>query len=297
MADKRNRTLIIIGGHEDKKYEKIVLKEVAERVGGGKLVITTVASNEPEGTFDEYEKIFRALGVKHIYDLDIRNRLEARQEAKVRVLDDADAVFFTGGDQLKITSQIGDTPVFRRICEMYENGGMIIGTSAGASIMSETMLVRGQGDESHKVRGSIEMAPGLGFIENVIVDQHFAQRGRIGRLIGAVAQNPKNIGIGIDENTAIIVEADRDFLVMGEGAVYVVDASGVTTSNINDDNPDQTLAVFDVRLHLLVQGDRFNLKTRRPEIISFKEGDELPGKELHTNGTARTVSKNGKSKS
>ncbi|HYF02610.1 MAG TPA: cyanophycinase [Patescibacteria group bacterium] len=292
MAEKRNRTLIIIGGHEDKKYEKDILKEVARRVGDGKLVITTVASNEPDGTFEEYSRIFRSLGVKHVYDLDIRTRLEAKQPGKVKILEDANTIFFTGGDQLKITSQIGDTPIFERIHEIYENGGTIAGTSAGASVMCETMLVSGRGDDSLKARNSLHMGSGLGLINDIIVDQHFAQRGRIGRLLAAVAQNPRNLGIGIDENTAIIVEGNRSFKVIGENAVYVVDGSGVTTSNISEDRSDVTLALFDVKLHVLVQGDKFDLKERRPLILDAEERRQLTGDEIHDQTISNELLKN-----
>lgn len=291
MADRRHRTLIIIGGHEDKKYEKDILKEVAKRVGKGKLVITTVASNEPDGTFEEYARIFRGLGVEHVYDLDIRTRLEAKQPAKLKILDDANTVFFTGGDQLKITSQVGDTPIFTRIHEIYQNGGTIAGTSAGASVMCETMLISGRSDESQKTRGSIQLAAGFGLIDGMIIDQHFAQRGRIGRILATVAQNPKNIGIGIDENTAIIVEGERSFKVIGEGAVYIVDGSGVTTSNINEDKMDRTLAIFDVKMHVLVQGDKFDLNARRPQILDESESRILTGKEIHDAPITNTVLK------
>jgi cyanophycinase len=291
MSDRRNRTLIIIGGHEDKEYEKDILKEVAKRVGNGKLVITTVASNEPDGTFEEYSRIFRGLGVKHIYNLDIRTRLEAKESGKVKILEDANTVFFTGGDQLKITSQLGDTPIFTRIHEIYQNGGTIAGTSAGASVMCETMLISGRSDESQKTRGSIQMAAGFGLIDGMIIDQHFAQRGRIGRILATVAQNPKNIGVGIDENTAIIVEGERSFKVIGEGAVYVVDGTGVTTSNINEEKVDRTLAVFDVKMHVLVQGDKFDLNTRRPLILNADESKVLTGKEIHDAPVTNTVLK------
>jgi cyanophycinase len=177
-------------------------------------------------------------------------------------LEGATGVFFTGGDQLKITSQIGDTPVERRIQEIYQAGGIVAGTSAGASAMCETMLVRGSGQESHRI-GDILMAPGLGLMRDVIIDQHFAERGRMGRLLGAVAENPRVLGIGIDEDTAIVVEDESSFYVLGRGAVYVVDGSGVTHSNITEES-DTTLSMYDVRLHVLSKGDRFLLQERCP---------------------------------
>ena len=259
-----DRTLIIIGGHEDKTEKKLILRAVADRVGSGKLVIATVASGLPKQQYEEYERIFRGLGVKHVYKLEVESREDALSEKNVRILDDCTAIFFTGGDQVKITSQLGCSPLCERIQEVYEKGGCIAGTSAGASVVSETMMVGGTGDETHRIGGALRLAPGLGLIRGIIVDQHFAQRGRIGRLLGAVSQNPRVLGIGIDENTAVIVERDRKFTVIGEGGVTILDAGASTYSNITDEETDRSLSVFDVKLHLLSQGDVYDCDTRRP---------------------------------
>jgi cyanophycinase len=276
-----DRALIIIGGKEDRSADKLILGEVARRVGAGKLVVSTVAMpGSPDGIFAEYEKAFRALGVKHIYNLEIRDRDEATRESKVRILDDARGVFFTGGDQMKITSQIGDTPIFQRTRQIYEDGGVIAGTSAGASVMSETMLVTGGDEESHVIGGSVRMAPGLGLIGGVIIDQHFMERGRVGRLIGAVAQNPKNLGIGIDEETAIVVERGNGFYVLGSGAVYVLDASEVSYSNIAEEDLKKTLSIYNMKMHMLSQGDRFDLLNRAPRQMKGRAAEKLPEKEV-----------------
>src|SRR5215207_3333249 len=261
---KPEGTLIIIGGREDKKDEKLILRAVAERVDSGKLVVATVASTEPDELWQTYEPLFRGLGVPHVYHLNIESREEAKSERKVRILDDATVVFFTGGDQLKITSQLGDTPIYSRLRDIYERGGTIAGTSAGASVVCETMMVSGSGSESHRIGGSLQMAPGFGFLPGVIIDQHFAERGRIGRLTAAVAQNPRILGIGIDEDTAVVCDPKHCFRVLGAGAVYVVDGSDVSYTNLTEEQTDRTLTVFNVRLHLLSQGDEFDLMTRTP---------------------------------
>lgn len=280
--DKRDRTLIIIGGKEDRSSDQIILGEVARRVGSGKLVVSTVAmSAGTEQLFNEYEKVFRSLGVKHVFNLQINDREEATRESKLKILDGANAVFFTGGDQVKITSQIGDTLVFQRVKEIYENGGVIAGTSAGAAVLSETMLVYGGDEESHVIGGSMRMAPGLGLIGGVIIDQHFMERGRLGRLVGAVAQNPKNLGVGIDEDTAIVVESGNGFYVLGAGAVHVLDGSGVSYSNIAEEALRKTLSIYDVKLHVLSQGDRFDLITRRPRQMKGRAAEKLPEKQDH----------------
>jgi cyanophycinase len=268
-------TLIIIGGHEDKQRESDVLKAVAERVGKGRLVVATVASSEKNGELaKEYNETFRKLGVKDIAILDVRDRAEALSEEAEAVLDGATTIFFTGGDQLRITSQLGDSRAYRRIEEIYHKGGTIAGTSAGASVMSDTMLVEGDGEASYKIGGALRMAPGFGFLRRVIVDQHFAERGRLPRLLGAVAQNPANLGVGIDENSAILVHGEDWFEVLGEGAVYVLDAAEVTFSNLSEADQDETLSIFDVKMHVLAAGECFNLRERRPEIKPAEEEKE-----------------------
>lgn len=256
--------LLIIGGHEDKTGEKVILRFLAKKIGkSGKVVIVTIASDFPRSVFDEYERVFRAIGVRHIHHLAVDSREEAKQDAKVAILKDADAVFFTGGDQLKITSKLGDTPVFTRIHEIHSAGGLIAGTSAGASVMTETMLVSGSGSESQRIDSTMKLAPGFGLLPDVIVDQHFAERGRISRLISAVAQNPRILGIGIDEDSAIFVQRGR-FQVVGTNAVYVIDGSKISFTNITESDPDNPVGVYGIRLHVMNQADTFDLKARRP---------------------------------
>ena len=263
--------LVIIGGHEDKEGERLILRQVARRVGGGRLIIATVASHEPEGYFDAYKAAFSDLGVTDLVELYVHDRAETLSEEVLEPLKDAAGVFFTGGDQLRISSQIGDTPVERFVRQIHAKGGVIAGTSAGASVMSDTMLVRGSSAETHRI-GDLHMAAGLGLIHDVIIDQHFAERGRIGRLLGAVAQNPRILGIGIDEDTAIVVE-NGEFEVHGRAGVYVVDGSGVTASNIAEAKPDRALSIYDIRMHVLSAGDRFALATRRPFGTSTAQTD------------------------
>ncbi|HEY0053096.1 MAG TPA: cyanophycinase [Caulobacteraceae bacterium] len=269
-ARKGPGPLIIIGGHEDKEGEKAILSEVARRLNGGALVIATVASHEPEGYFDAYKAAFGELGVEDLCELYVEERCEAQDEAALAALDRAAGVFFTGGDQLRISSQIGDTAIEEHVRRLHRRGGVVAGTSAGASVMSETMLVKGASSESYRI-GDLHMAPGLGLIRNVIIDQHFAERGRYGRLLGAVAHNPRVLGIGIDEDTAIIVERDR-FEVIGSGAVYVVDGSAVSHSNIAEASGARALSMFDVCMHVLSSGDGFDLERRQPS-----QGDHGPG--------------------
>jgi cyanophycinase len=265
MSSKPKGRLIIIGGHEEKQGEQAILKAVAQRARGdsGRLVIVTVASNQPEELGQEYRALFRKLGVNHVDVVDIRTRDEAGDEKLVQKVADAKVVFFTGGDQLRITSQIGDSPLFRCMQQIYHRGATIAGTSAGAAAMPETMLIAGPSDKSNRI-SALDMAPGLGFLSGVVIDSHFAERGRMGRLLGAVAQNPRNIGLGIDEDTAIVVRGEERFEVLGSGAVYVVDGMDISYSSLSEQHPEGVVSIYDVRVHVLGHENVYDLQARRP---------------------------------
>jgi cyanophycinase len=257
-------TLIVIGGREDKTDGRRILTEVARRAGRGTLTVATVASEESEQAWEDYRRTFTELGVRRVEHLALDARDDEDEAVRQARLRRAKVVFFTGGDQLRITAKFGGTTLCERVRELYQRGGVIAGTSSGASVMSDTMLVSGTGDESHRVRDGLHMAPGLGLISGVLIDQHFAERGRIGRLIAAVAHNPRLLGLGIDEDTAVVIERDTRFHVLGTGAVYVIDARGVTDSNVADGEAGQIVSVFGLTLHVLREGNRFDLSARVP---------------------------------
>lgn len=264
MNEQPNGNLIIIGGHEEKQGDCAILKAVAQhaRDGNGALTVVTVATQLPEEVGAEYQDLFKRLGVKQIEILDIRTREQAYAEDNVAKIAKASVIFFTGGDQLRITSQVGDSLVFRCMRQVYQKGGMIVGTSAGAAAMPETMLIGGASDSSNRI-SALSMAPGLAFIADVVIDSHFAERGRMGRLLGAVAQNPRNLGLGIDENTAIIVRGSH-FEVIGSGAVYIVDGTEISYSSLSEQNPEGVVSIDDVTIHVLGAADHFDLKQRQP---------------------------------
>jgi cyanophycinase len=276
IAKQPKGTLIVIGGAEErgKEGEREVLAEVARRARRrkGPLVVFTVATRSPDEVFDMYRATFRSLGVDSIAHVDIRSRDDAKDPSCVRRVEEAGVVFFSGGDQLRITSQLGDSPTYQALQDRYYSGLLVAGTSAGAAAMPETMIVSGPGDESTEI-SAIGMAPGLALLPNVVVDSHFAQRGRIGRLIGAVAQNPKNLGFGIDEDTAMVVEQGETFEVIGSGAVYVVDGRGISFSGLSDGRPEGVLSVFGIRLNVMAGGDRFDLVNARPILSAQGEQD------------------------
>lgn len=278
MQKKSKGKLMIIGGAERQNGGEPILEAVAQAAikGKGPLLVVTAATYSPEGV-EEYLDRFQALGVKKVELLDIRTRDDAMNEDYVRKCNEASVIFFSGGDQLRITSQMGDSPMFQCMHENYLNGGMIAGTSAGAAAMPQTMIIGGPSDESNRI-SALSMASGLGFLPDAVIDSHFAERGRIGRLLGAVAQNPRNLGIGIDEATAILVERNEYFTVLGAGAVYVADGSGITYSSLSEAKAEGVVTIHHVQLHVLGKDDCFNLVNRQPVISDKVEAEVMEKK-------------------
>ena len=268
---KPKGSLLIIGGRENKDGHRVILEDLARRANGGAVIVATMATEEPEEQFEEYRKVFTDLGVKHVRQLDVRRREELLQDPRLELMENAKVVFFAGGDQLKITSRFGGTPLCDAVRHLYETGGTIAGTSSGASAMSETMMVSGSGDESPEGTDTIRMAPGLAFIPSVIIDQHFAERGRMGRLLAAVAQNPRLIGLGIDENTAVRFDGDRLISVLGDGAVYVVDGRAMTYTSATESD-GRAASIYGMVVHVLSDEDVFDLQEREPRSQTKRNG-------------------------
>jgi len=256
--------LIIIGGAEDKKNDCKVLREFIRQSGGRQshIVVMTVATDLPGEVGTEYRDVFERLGVEEVRIIDTTAREDADRAENLESIEWATGVYFTGGDQARITSFLKDTEFDRLIHMRYAQGLVIGGTSAGAAMMPEMMIVKGDSETNPRIE-IVHMDRGMGFLPNVVLDQHFAQRGRLGRLLSALAQQPVVLGLGIDENTAIVVNGDV-FEVIGEGAVTVVDVANISHSNLHKLLPDEALALCDAKLHILPSGYRFNLKTRKP---------------------------------
>ena len=170
-------------------------------------------------------------------------------------------IFFTGGDQLRITSILGGTRFFTSLHEAYKNGTVIAGTSAGASAMSGTMIIQGNDNDPAR-KCTLKMAPGLGLLEGALIDQHFHQRGRIGRLLCGVAENPHILGIGLDEDTAVRVYPDAHIEVIGSNSVTIIDGRNIKSSNVSELKPDENLAIANVTLHVLPAGYGFDMADR-----------------------------------
>jgi cyanophycinase len=263
MGEINKGNLIIIGGAEDKTGECSILKTFVnlsyER--GGKVTIITTATEMPVEAGNQYKDIFTGLGVKETRILDINSRDDADLDSNAKLLYESSGIFFTGGDQLRITSILGGTRVYLALHAAYGAGAVIAGTSAGASAMSRTMIVDGNSNDPAR-KCTLKMAPGLGLLERALIDQHFHQRGRIGRLLCGVAENPSILGIGIDEDTAIRVFSDEHFEVLGSNSVTVVDGRSIKSSNVSELKPDENLAIANVVLNVLPSGYGYNMATR-----------------------------------
>ncbi|NLK39667.1 MAG: cyanophycinase [Clostridiales bacterium] len=254
--------LIIIGGAEDKKNECVILKEGAKNISKDEvLTILTTATEKPEEVGAEYRQVFRRLGVDNIQILNINSRDEANNRQLTEKLERSKCIFFTGGDQLRITSILGGTTANETLKKVYTRGGIIMGTSAGASVMSSTMAVQGEDNEPAK-KCTLKMAPGLDFISDTLIDQHFDQRGRFGRLLCGVAENPHVLGIGIDEDTAIVVYPDERFEVVGNNSVTIIDGRTIQSSNVSEQAQNELLAIVGVTVHTLPRGYGFDMKNR-----------------------------------
>lgn len=258
--------LVVIGGAEDRLGERRILRRLVELAGGAaaRIVVLPLASREPERVGAAYVELFRELGAAAVRTIEVASRAAANDPATVAALDDATAAFFSGGDQLRITRLLGGTALDRELHARHARGMVLGGTSAGAAMMPAIMIVGGLPRSA--LRARVELGPGMEFLSGVLVDQHFDERGRLRRLLWAVAQYPHDIGLGIDENTAAIVSARR-LEVVGEGVVTVIDGSELEFLEREDGDRDAA-ALSGVKVHFLPEGFGFDLAARRPFVVA-----------------------------
>lgn len=259
--------LLIIGGAEDPDEQDMKILPHFVKMCGGKRARLVVCGAPSEKVIEKerkYKELFERIGVASVYEAHVRSRVDGQNEELLEATRRATGVFFTGGDQLRLTSIVAGTHFGECVQDRLWNDGLVVGgTSAGAAAMSSTMLIGGR-DEGTVRRADIRLAPGFGFMRDVIIDTHFAQRGRISRLLAVLAQNPEILAIGIDENTAIEVDpAERRFTILGEGATFVCDGT-VTYSNAADAGEKDVLAMTDSLLHILPAGFSFDISVKRP---------------------------------
>jgi cyanophycinase len=263
VAEGEERGWIVpIGGAEDKESGRRILKRFVQLCGGrdADIVIIPTASRLPD-TGRKYEELFDRLEAGCATSIDFRTREDGDNDEHLRRIGNASGVFFTGGNQLRISTILGGTRAAKLIRERNARGVHVAGTSAGAGILSEHMIAFGR--EGSSPRGnSVRLAPGLGLTNRFIIDQHFRQRDRLGRLVAALAYNPFAIGIGLDEDTAAFIGPDDTLEVEGSGGVTVVDAGDLQFSSMAEVREREAVCLLGLRVHILTAGATFNLHTR-----------------------------------
>ena len=270
VAEGATRGWIVpIGGAENKENDRRILRRFVEASGGraADIVVIPTASKMHE-TGPRYEALFRELDAARVSVMDFDTRRDCQEPNRLERLDQATGIFFTGGNQLRLTALLGGTPVAQLIRKRNAAGVTVGGTSAGASILSEHMIAFGD-EGSSVIAGSVRLAPGLGLTNRFVIDQHFRERDRLGRLITALAYNPFAIGIGLDEDTAVFIGPDETLEVEGSGGVTVVDASEVSFSSADSVSEGQPMAVLGLKVHVLTPGTTINLSTRAASAASL----------------------------
>jgi cyanophycinase len=271
---QRRGWIIAIGGAENKENDRRILERFVGASGGEEadIVVIPTASRAHE-TGQRYEKLFSEIGAARVTVMDFDSRRDCQEPGRLARLEEASGVFFTGGNQLRLTTLLGGTPVAKLIRLANARGVTVGGTSAGASILSEHMIAAGD-EGSTVVAGSVRLAPGLGLTNRFIIDQHFRQRDRLGRLLTALAYNPYAVGIGLDEDTAAFIGPDETVEVEGSGGVTIVDGAEVSYSSIDSVEEGQPACVLGLKLHILVAGATFNLHTRAASAAALRKSKE-----------------------
>jgi len=254
--------IIPIGGGDKKVKSSTIMQRFVELSGSSSsqmVIIPTASQLDKAG--ERTRDVFQELGVSEIEILDLETRADCNDPRLIEKLDNATGIFFTGGNQLRLATTIGGTDAAKSFRAGNARGIHIAGTSAGAAFVCEHMIAIGKSGGTPK-RGMASLSPGLGLTNRVIVDQHFRERDRLGRLLTALAYNPFATGIGVDEDTAAFIGPDDVIEVFGSGGLTVVDPSGIEFSSMADAGMGQPVGLIGVQLHILLAGDRYDLKTQ-----------------------------------
>ena len=277
-------TLIPIGGNEDKGIEEHeqytlefidegILYHVVKEAGGtsAKIVVIPTASSIPQEVGENYLEAFKTLGCKDVTVLDIRSKEDSEKEASINLIASANCIMFSGGNQSKITNKIGGTTIHTILMERYKNekGFVIAGTSAGAMVMANEMIAGGSASEAF-IKGAVKMYKGLGLIPNLVIDTHFIRRGRFGRQSEAIAKFPNLIGLGLAEDTGIIIKNGNDCTVIGSGMVIVFDGSQLTHNNEKVLEEGTPMTMANLTVHVLSNGDQYNIKQRKVTVLPIE---------------------------
>ena len=255
--------IIPIGGAEERRNDPQILQRFVDLCGGSAADIVVIpTASRMKDTGAKYEAVFGELGAARVTAIDFDTRRDCNEPSRLDRIEQASGVFFTGGNQLRLATVLGGTSVAKQIRRLNADGLHVAGTSAGASFLSEHMIAFGD-EGGAPIAGSVRLAPGLGLTNRFVIDQHFRQRDRLGRLVTALAYNPFAVGIGLDEDTAAFIGPDNTLEVCGSGGVTVVDAAGLEFSSMDQVDEGQPVCLLGLTLHMLVAGASFNLHTRK----------------------------------
>ena len=263
-SDAKMRGYIVpIGGAEEKFHNPEILDRFVDICGGRSARITIIpTASELEDTGRNYEKLFRKLGIKHAQVLQILTREDCQSQEFLDYIEGSQGVFMTGGNQLRLSTTLGGTPVAQMIRRCNADGMHVAGTSAGAAFMPEHMIAGGD-EGSTPSPDMVTMAPGLGLTNSFIIDQHFRERDRLGRLLTALAYNPFAVGIGLDEDTAAFIKPGDCLEVVGSGGITIIDPTNLSYSSMDRAKRGDPVSLIDVKLHILIAGGRFDVTTRQ----------------------------------
>ncbi|HYO20850.1 MAG TPA: cyanophycinase [Flavisolibacter sp.] len=263
IEEKRGEAREKDSGHEDQAVLKAFVDLMARKESPLIEVITT-SSGEPESSFADYKKVFGELGIRRVHHIHHNSRGEVLDDKLAKRVEEADAFFFTGGDQLKLTSIYGGTAFLTDLKNRYINDLVVIGgTSAGAMAMSTPMIYAGNKDVQ-QIGGEIKITTGLEFLKDVCIDTHFVDRGRFVRMAQVIETNPTCIGIGIEEDTAIVVKNGFEAEVIGSGMVIIIDGFHIRESNINEFTSKKVMSVKDLKVHILGPGYQYEIPQSNP---------------------------------
>lgn len=263
-SSSKHGRLVAIGGAEDKESELEILSRVFALAPDGydKVTVIATASGVPDEVLPVYESVFKRLGAGSVCTLGVRDRKEAADPQSIAMIADSGVIFFTGGDQLRLTNVLGGSDMLEAIRERFQSGAVLAGTSAGAVALSTTMIYNGGAADALR-KGSVKMSSGLGFVEGLIIDSHFLERGRFTRLMEVGATNPEHLGVGLGEDAAVIIHPNRVLEAVGSGHVILVDSRDLASSNVAELAIGEPVAIENVIMHALISGHGYDVDNRR----------------------------------
>ncbi|MDN3526682.1 cyanophycinase [Halomonas sabkhae] len=256
--------IVAIGGAEDKTSDLEILKQVfalAPR-GSNDVAVIATASSIPDQILPDYKAVFTRLGAGHVHALDIQSRKQAADPDNVRLIEHSGVIFFTGGDQLRLTNLLGGSATLNAVRARLLAGAVVAGTSAGAAAMPGTMIYDGNATDALR-KGAVNMTSGFGLVDGLVIDSHFLERGRFTRLMEVGASNPEHLGVGLGEDAAVIIHPSRILEAIGPGHVILIDSRELASSNISELSMGGTVAIEHMVIHALISGHGFDIEARR----------------------------------